>query len=96
MILSNEPGYYKPGAFGIRIENLIMVRTITLAGAERPMLGFETLTFAPIDTSLIERSLLDAGETAWLNNYHREVRIRLTPLVDRDTALWLKAATQPL
>ena len=96
MILSNEPGYYKPGAFGIRIENLVMVQEVAIKGAERPMLGFETLTFAPIDTRLIDRKLMTADEIAWLNNYHREVRIKLSPLVDRATAAWLKTVTAPL
>ncbi len=96
MILSNEPGYYRPRAFGIRIENLVMVQDAAIKGAERSMLGFETLTFAPIDTRLIDRAMLTADEIRWLNKYHREVRIRLSPLVDRTTAAWLKGATAPL
>jgi len=96
MILSNEPGYYRPGAYGIRIENLVLVKEVALRGAERPMLAFETLTFAPIDTRLIDARLLEKSEIQWLNEYHREVRIRLAPLVDGNTARWLKAATRPL
>jgi Xaa-Pro aminopeptidase len=95
MIVSNEPGYYKTGAYGIRIENLVLVQPAG-ESAEREMLGFETLTLAPIDRSLIEPSLLDEDEVAWLNTYHTRVRDTLTPLVDRDTARWLAEATQPI
>ncbi|HEY3908442.1 MAG TPA: aminopeptidase P family protein [Stellaceae bacterium] len=95
MIVSNEPGYYKTGAYGIRIENLVLVRPSDGA-AEREMLGFETLTLAPIDRSLVEPSLLDDDELAWLDAYHAQVRETLTPLVDPDTAAWLAQATQPI
>ena len=95
MIVSNEPGYYKTGGYGIRIENLVLVQPAEGA-AEREMLGFETLTLAPIDRNLIEPSLLDADEIAWLDAYHQRVRETLTPLVDPETARWLAAATQPL
>jgi Xaa-Pro aminopeptidase len=95
MIVSNEPGYYKTGAYGIRIENLVLVQPAA-AGAEREMLGFETLTLAPIDRTLIEPSLLDEEEIAWLDAYHARVRETLTPLVDADTVAWLAAATQPI
>jgi Xaa-Pro aminopeptidase len=71
MILSNEPGYYKPGAFGIRIENLVLVEEREIAGAEGPMLGFETLTFAPIDRALIDTALLTPAERGWIDAYHR-------------------------
>jgi len=93
MILSNEPGYYKPGAFGIRIENLVIVEERPIPGAERTMYGFETLTFVPIDTRLIEKKLLSPDEIAWLNAYHKQVRAKLGPLVDARTKLWLKTAT---
>ena len=97
MIVSNEPGYYKEGAYGIRIENLVTVVALTdLAEAEREMLGFETLTLAPIDLHLVESGLLDAAETAWLDAYHARVRDALSPLVDAETAAWLETATQPL
>lgn len=96
MIVSNEPGYYKPGAYGIRIENLVLVVPVAVKGAERDMLGFETLTLAPIDRALIDRRLLDADEIAWLDAYHGQVRRTLTPLLDRETAAWLAAATRPL
>jgi Xaa-Pro aminopeptidase len=95
MIVSNEPGYYKTGAYGIRIENLVLVQPSNGA-AEREMLGFETLTLAPIDRSLIEPSLLGDDEIAWLDAYHAHVRETLTPLVDPATAHWLAEATQPI
>jgi Xaa-Pro aminopeptidase len=95
MIVSNEPGYYKTGAYGIRIENLVVVQPAD-DSAEREMLGFETLTLAPIDRNLIERSLLDDDEIAWLDGYHTRVRETLTPLVDLETARWLAAATAPI
>ncbi len=95
MILSNEPGYYKPGAYGIRIENLVMVREVA-EKTERPMLEFETLTLAPIDRRLIDLSLLTPAELAWLNSYHARVRKTLTPLVPEDARPWLDQATAPL
>ncbi|TAK49035.1 MAG: aminopeptidase P family protein [Xanthobacteraceae bacterium] len=96
MILSNEPGYYKAGAYGIRIENLVLVREAAIAGVERPMNGFETLTLAPIDARLIDRALLSMEETGWLDSYHAHVRAALTALVDDETRDWLHAATEPL
>ncbi|MFL5268094.1 MAG: M24 family metallopeptidase, partial [Stellaceae bacterium] len=95
MIVSNEPGYYKTGAYGIRIENLVLVQRSD-GSAEREMLGFETLTLAPIDRSLVDTSLLEEEEIAWLDRYHARVRETLTPLVDADTARWLAEATQPI
>jgi Xaa-Pro aminopeptidase len=94
MICSNEPGYYKTGGYGIRIENLVVVREADIPGAERKTLEFETVTLAPIDVDLIEPSLLTPDEKAWLNAYHTRVRETLTPLVDGDTAEWLKSATR--
>ncbi len=96
MILSDEPGYYRVGAFGIRIENLIVVEPRTIAGAERPMLGFETLTFVPIDTRPIQRDLLGADDTQWLNAYHRQVWDKLSPRVEGDVKLWLQQATKAI
>jgi Xaa-Pro aminopeptidase len=95
MIVSNEPGYYKTGAYGIRIENLVAVQPSDVAG-ERDMLGFETLSLAPIDRHLVDKLLLDAEEIAWLDAYHTRVREALTPLVDAATAEWLAAATAPI
>ena len=97
MILSNEPGYYKAGEYGIRIENLVLVvEGPKVAGGEKPLNAFETLTLAPIDRRLIERKLLDAGETAWLDGYHARVAQELVPLADDETRPWLVAATRPL
>ena len=96
MILSNEPGYYRSHAYGIRIENLILVETRAIPGGDRPMLGFETLTLAPIDRRLIDPVLLGPAETAWLDAYHARVRSALSPDLDRPTRDWLEAATRPL
>jgi Xaa-Pro aminopeptidase len=98
MILSNEPGYYRPGAFGIRIENLVYVEEAEMIeGGDRPMLGFETLTFCPIDRRLVVTELLTDEELRWLNDYHAETRDKLLPLiVDSEVATWLKRATAPL
>jgi Xaa-Pro aminopeptidase len=95
MILSNEPGYYKAGAYGIRIENLVaVIEDEARPGDEREMLGFETLTLAPIDLALVEPALLTPEETAWLDAYHARVREALAPLMDKGTAMWLKTATR--
>ena len=95
MIISNEPGYYKAGAYGIRIENLLVVTPPSMIeGGERPMLGFETLTLAPIDLNCVERSLLTQEEADWLNAYHARVREALTPGLDEATVAWLKEATR--
>jgi Xaa-Pro aminopeptidase len=96
MFLSNEPGYYKTGAYGIRLENLVLVERREIAGAEREMYGFETLTLAPFDLALVARDLLDDGEARWLDDYHARVREALTPLVDAGTAAWLADATRPI
>jgi len=96
MILSDEPGYYSAGAFGVRIENLVVVEPRTIHGAEREMLGFDTLTLAPIDLRLVEPRLMDAVEIAWLDAYHGRVRKILSPLVDAQTRRWLTNATRHL
>ncbi len=97
MILSNEPGYYKTGEYGIRIENLVLVvEAPPVPGAEKPLNGFETLTFAPIDRRLVEPALMTADELAWLNDYHARVAETLSSLVDADTRSWLAAATKPI
>ncbi|HLH50690.1 MAG TPA: aminopeptidase P family protein [Roseiarcus sp.] len=96
MIVSNEPGYYAPGRYGIRIENLLIVEEREIAGAERKMLGFATISLAPIDLRLIEPKLLTKQERAWLDAYHARVRKALTPLVDAPTQAWLKKATRRL
>lgn len=97
MILSNEPGYYKTGEYGIRIENLMVVREADwLPLAEKKMYAFETLTLAPIDLELVEKGLMNDSEIAWLNAYHQRVRTALMPLVREETRPWLEKATQPL
>jgi len=96
MIVSNEPGYYKTDAYGIRIENLVAVRAAEIDGAEREMFEFETLTRAPIDRSLIDATLLTASEREWLNRYHAAVYEALSPQVDDATCEWLDEATRPL
>lgn len=97
MILSNEPGYYKAGAYGIRIENLVLVvEREAPEGAERALHGFETITLAPIDRNLIEPSLLTAEETGWLDGYHRRVRDTHIGSVEEGTGRWLEAACAPL
>jgi Xaa-Pro aminopeptidase len=95
MIVSNEPGYYKTGAYGIRIENLIVVQPAE-DGAEREMLCFETITLAPIDRNLVARDLLDRDEAAWFDAYHARVRATIGPLIDAETAAWLEQATAPI
>lgn len=92
MILSNEPGYYQPGAYGIRLENLLLAQQADPPRATRPFLSFETLTFAPFDRALIDADLLDPGERAWLNRYHAEVRAKVRPHLDAATAAWLDQA----
>ncbi|MFC4350002.1 aminopeptidase P family protein [Fodinicurvata halophila] len=95
MILSNEPGYYRTNAYGIRIENLVVVQRASEEG-ERPMLGFETLTLAPLDRRLIEESLLSREERDWVDAYHARVLREIAPQVDEGTRGWLEEATRPL
>ena len=96
MILSNEPGYYKPDAFGIRIENLVLTVERALDGAEGRYLGFECLTFVPIDRRLIDKSLLTQAERAWLDGYHARVRAILAPQLDGEDLAWVERETLPL
>jgi len=91
MVLSNEPGFYKAGEFGIRIENLVAVEM-----RDQAFLGFETLTLAPIDLALIAPELLDGAELDWLDKYHARVLAEIGPLVDQATRQWLEGATRPL
>jgi Xaa-Pro aminopeptidase len=93
MICSNEPGYYKTGEYGIRIENLVVVTEPKDVGGERTMMGFETLTLAPIDLNLVDPDLLTQEEREWLNLYHARVRDSLSHLVDEETRAWLERAT---
>ena len=98
MIVSNEPGYYRDGEFGIRIENLVSIhepRSIELG--EIKMLGFETLTLCPIDKELILSELMTNEQIAWLDQYHARVRDELTQYIDdAETLTWLDAQTSPL
>lgn len=96
MILSNEPGYYKQGHYGIRIENLVLVEERTIEGQEGRWLGFETLTFVPIDRKLIDKRLLTAEEVAWLDAYHARVREVLKARLTGDDLAWLERETAPL
>lgn len=96
MILSNEPGYYREGQYGIRTENLIVVEAREIAGGEREMRGFETIAFAPIDRRAIEPALLTQDERDWLDAYHAETLEKIGPLVDVETRAWLEAACAPL
>jgi Xaa-Pro aminopeptidase len=96
MILSNEPGYYKTDGFGIRIENLELVVAAEVAGAEKPVNAFETLTLAPIDRRLVDLNMLAADELSWLNEYHEQVRHAVRGHVDDATKAWLDQATAPL
>jgi Xaa-Pro aminopeptidase len=97
MILSNEPGYYKTGAYGIRIENLVVVKPAeTVPGGERELLSFEMLTLVPIDARLIDRTLLTAEEVAWVNAYHARIVPALGHLLDAAERQWLEAASKPI
>lgn len=96
MIVSNEPGYYKTGAYGIRIENLVAVTEAEIDGADRRYFEFETLTLAPIDLNAVDVGLLTEGEKNWLNAYHARVREVVSPQVDETTRTWLEEATRPL
>ena len=96
MILSNEPGYYKTGEYGIRIENLVLVVDKPVEGAEKETLGFETLTFAPIEPRLIDVSMLSDSELKWLNDYHAEVLARIGPRLEGEDKAWLERQCTPL
>ena len=96
MILSNEPGYYKTGEYGIRIENLVLVVERQIEGAEKEMLGFETLTFAPIERRLIDAEMLDPEEVIWLNCYHAHVLARIGPRLSGADLDWLRRACAPI
>ncbi|KAB7646459.1 aminopeptidase P family protein [Polymorphobacter fuscus] len=96
MILSNEPGYYKSGEYGIRIENLVLVEERRVPGAEKDLLGFRELTLAPIDRNLIDTALLTAAERQWVDLYHARVRAEIGPQLDDAARAWLAGATAPL
>eukprot|EP00966_Prymnesium_polylepis_P158580 3665739-Prymnesium_polylepis.1 len=104
MIVSNEPGYYEPGAFGIRVENLLIARPKRVAGVggrpfnDKKFLGFEQLTHVPIDRKLIDHALLTPAELQWLDDYHGRVWARISPLLPPESEgyAWLRRATEPL
>jgi Xaa-Pro aminopeptidase len=96
MILSNEPGYYKQGEYGIRIENLVLVVDKAVPGADKEVLGFETLTFVPIDKRLIDASMLSDRELEWLNDYHAEVLALIGPQLQGEEKEWLERQCAPL
>jgi Xaa-Pro aminopeptidase len=97
MIISNEPGYYKTGAFGIRLENLVLVHDAEVpAGGDRAMMSFETLTLVPFDRRALDVAALSPAERDWLNAYHARVLAEIGPLLDRPTRAWLKAACEKL
>ncbi|MBL4740826.1 MAG: aminopeptidase P family protein, partial [Sneathiella sp.] len=97
MILSNEPGYYKTGEYGIRIENLVtVVNQQKREGAEREVLKFETLTYAPLDRALMDLSLLSPSEISWINSYHKAVHDKISPLLEGDVREWLISTTEAL
>ena len=97
MILSNEPGFYKEGAYGIRIENLqVVTPAAPIPGGERPMLGWETLTLAPIDRRLTVAAMLSAEERQQLDAYHAQVRDVIGPLVETEVRDWLNDVTRPI
>lgn len=96
MILSNEPGYYKSGAYGIRTENLVLVEEREIAGAEGRYLGFETLTFAPIDRTLVDTSLMTRDELRWWDDYHAQVLAIVGPQLEGDVRDWLEQACRSL
>ncbi|MCF8708167.1 aminopeptidase P family protein [Rhizorhapis sp. SPR117] len=96
MILSNEPGYYKTGEYGIRIENLVLVERRGIAGAEQEMMGFETLTFAPLDRNLVHVAMLTDAERDWLNGYHASVLEVVGPQLEGTARTWLEEACAPL
>jgi Xaa-Pro aminopeptidase len=95
MILSNEPGYYLPEHYGIRLENLLLVQPAELPSAAKPFLRFETLTLAPFDTRLLDPGMLDAAELAWLNAYHARVLAEVGPGLDAPVRAWLAKACAP-
>jgi len=96
MLISNEPGFYKSGEYGIRIENLVLVVEKRIEGAEKEMLGFETVTFAPIERRLVVKDMLSAAELDWLNDYHRQVLEKIGPKLSGADREWLEQACAPI
>jgi len=96
MLISNEPGYYKSGEYGIRIENLVLVVEKRVDGAEKEMVGFETVTFAPIDRRLVVKEMLSSSELEWLNTYHRQVLEKIGPKLAGPDRVWIEQACAPI
>jgi Xaa-Pro aminopeptidase len=96
MILSNEPGYYKAGEYGIRIENLVLVVEKQVEGGDKEVLGFDTLTFVPIERRLIDAAMLSDAELGWLNDYHQQVLALIGPQLSGDDKIWLENQCAPL
>jgi Xaa-Pro aminopeptidase len=96
MLISNEPGFYKVGEYGIRIENVVLVTLPEAIEGDREMMALETLTLAPIDRRLILPAMLEKSERDWLNGYHKHVFETLAPSLDQSSRNWLKQATQPI
>jgi Xaa-Pro aminopeptidase len=96
MILSNEPGFYLPEHYGIRLENLLLVQAADLAGASKPFLRFETLTLAPFDRRLLNPALMTAEERGWLDRYHARVLHEVGPALELQERAWLAACCAPL
>ena len=97
MIVSNEPGYYKTGEYGIRIENLQYVtKAQSIPGGEREMLGFQNLTWAPLHKALIDKDMLTRSERDYINQYHATVWNKIGPLLDGEVKDWLEQACQAL
>jgi Xaa-Pro aminopeptidase len=97
MVVSNEPGFYKDGCYGIRCENLVVVREHQANTDDGPpMMAFEALTLAPFDLRLLEPSLLTPPEAAWIDSYHDKVFRELSPRLQEQDAAWLRQATRPL
>ena len=96
MFISNEPGYYKTGDYGIRIENLILVEPREIEGAEGDYLGFETLTYAPIERALVDTEIMTRDELRWWDDYHAKVLEIVGPQLDGEARRWLEAACAPL
>jgi Xaa-Pro aminopeptidase len=96
MIVSNEPGYYRAGAFGIRCENLLVVRESGREGGDLAMLEFDAITLVPFDLRLVDAGLMTQAELAWLNNYHQRVAATVGPLLTGADREWLERATRPL
>jgi Xaa-Pro aminopeptidase len=96
MIVSDEPGFYQPGAYGIRLENLLLVQPASFPEGKKPFLRFETLTLAPFDRRLIDPAMLDREERRWVDGYHARVLEEVGPALDTTDRAWLEAACRPL